>query len=196
MTVTADRIKQLLGNGIAPEVVATAVGVTPAYVSQLMADDTFREEVVALRSTALAASTDRDTSWNMLEDKLLAQLHEKVEQNMIYKVPDIVRVLVAANNAKRRGNPISDSIKPTQQVVVLNLPSVVLKQYKENANREIVEVTNDDGSQQTLVTMPATQLMHQLTAMNGGTNREYEKVLRYLPGSDKEEESTRGDTRD
>ena len=196
MTVTADRIKQLLGNGIAPEVVATAVGVTPAYVSQLMADDTFREEVVALRSTALAASTDRDTSWNMLEDKLLAQLHEKVEQNMIYKVPDIVRVLVAANNAKRRGNPISDSIKPTQQVVVLNLPSVVLKQYKENANREIVEVTNDDGSQQTLVTMPATQLMQQLTAMNGGTNREYEKVLRYLPGSDKEEESTRGDTRD
>lgn len=195
MAVTADRIKQLLGNGISPDVVATAVGVTPAYVSQLMAEDIFRDEVIALRSTALAASTDRDTSWNKLEDKLLNTLHDKVDQNMIYKVPDIVRVLVAANNAKRRGNPISDNIKPTQQVVILNLPSVVLKQYKENANREIVEVTNDDGTQQTLVTMPATQLMQQLTAMNGGTNREYEKVLRYLPGSDKEEDSSGGNSR-
>lgn len=181
MAASAEKIKELLGNGLSNEVVATAVGVHPSYISQLMADEQFSAEVVSKRTQTLTAATIRDRSWDGLEDSLLNKLAEKVEQDLIYKPMDLLRALAVVNNAKRRGTSAQESLVVHQNIVTLNLPTVVVNSYKKNSNGEVVEVTTPEGKAQTLVTMPAAALMQKL----GTENKNYEQVRKYLPGSNK-----------
>jgi transcriptional regulator with XRE-family HTH domain len=190
MAASAERIKELLGNGLSNEVVATAVGVTAGYISQLMADEQFSSQVVALRTQTLAAATVRDRSWDGLEDTLLGKLAEKIEQDMIYKPMDLLRALSVINNAKRRGASAQENFSVQQTVVTLNLPTVVINSYKKNKAGEVIEVTAADGTQQTLVTMPASALMHKLSEQHQG-NKKYEQVRKFLPSSSPEEKSER-----
>ena len=181
-SVNAEKIKELLGNGLSNDVVATAVGVHPSYISQLMADEEFSNQVVALRSQTLTDATTRDRSWDSLENKLLSQLHENVDNKMVYKTTDVTRVLALANAAKRRGASSSESMVTHQTVITLNLPTVVVNSYRKNIQGEVVEVTTPEGKTQTLVTMPAASLMHKLSEQHQG-NKNYEQVRKYLPGS-------------
>lgn len=186
MSSQKDRIKELLGSGLNNEVVATAVGVDPSYISQLMTDQNFVEEVTALRVQSLTSATQRDRSWDSLENKLLATLHEKVDQNMLYKVPDIVRVLAIANQAKRRGATAPEALTQSKPVVSLVIPTVVINNYTKTAQGEVVEVETAEGEKQTLLTMPAVTLMQKLTSA-GTPGIDYDKVRRYLPSSSKAE---------
>lgn len=175
MAASADRIMELLGNGLSNEVVATAVGVHPSYISQLMADENFAAQVVAKRTTTLAAATTRDRSWDSIEDKMLVKLDEMVSNDMIYKPMELVRALSVVNAAKRRGSTTQDNMAVNQQVVVLNMPTQVIHSFTKSRTGEVVEV---DG--QTLVTMPAAALMSQLAKKHEG-RADYEQVRRYLP---------------
>lgn len=185
MSSNIQRIKELLGNGLSNEVVATAVGVTPSYISQLMADEQFSTDVITQRTQTLTAATTRDRHWDNVEDKLLASLSDLVDTGMFYKPNDILRALVAVNNAKRRGVSVQENITTTAQTVVtLNMPTVVVNAFRQNANGEVVELINTQGVPQTLVTMPAAALMQQLTEKHQG-NVAYEKLRNFLPTSDK-----------
>jgi len=175
MAASAEKIKELLGNGLSNEVVATAVGVHPSYISQLMADEDFSAEVVSLRTKQLTAATSRDRSWDGVEDKLLDKLSEVVDMGMIYKPTEVLRALAIVNNAKRRGVSQQQAMVVNQQIVTLVLPEVVVKSFSRNSVNEVVEV---DG--QTLVTMPASTLMQNLANGNKG-RKDYEQVRRYLP---------------
>lgn len=186
MAVSAEKIKELLGNGLSNDVVATAVGVHPSYVSQLMSDEQFSSEVVALRTQTLTAASSRDRSWDGLEDRLLTQLSDVLDQRMIYKPNDILRALHVVNNAKRRGNSAQETLVVHQNVVNLSIPTIVMNAYKKNSHGEVVEVTTPEGKQQTLVTMPAAALMHKLSEQHQG-NKGYEQVRKYLPTSNGEE---------
>lgn len=190
MPISTDKIKELLGNGLSNEIVATAVGVTPAYISQLMSNDDFASDVITLRTTTLAAATSRDRSWDGLEDTLLGMLADKVEQNMIYKPGDILRALQVVNNAKRRGNTAQDSLVINQAVINLSIPTIMVNNYKKNSNGEVVEVTSSEGKTTTLVTMPAQALMAKLSQQHQGSNPSYETVRRYLPRSDEEKKQS------
>ena len=185
MTTTAEKIKALLGDGLSNEVVATAVGVSPSYISQLMADRLFADEVIALRTQALTAASGRDRSWDGLEDKLLDRLHQIVDQHMIYKPQDLIRTLHVVNGAKRRGNPVHEQLTVNKTVVSIRLPTVVVNQYRKNDASEVIEVTTPEGITQTLATMPAIALMRKLSESHPGTS--YEQIRKYLPNSDKEE---------
>lgn len=184
-SVSVEKVKELLGNGLSNEIVATAVGVTPSYISQLMADETFAAEVVSLRTLALTDATVRDKGWDSLEKKMLTNLHELVDNKMIYKAGDVLKVLAVANNAKRRGATAQEALTVNKTVVTLNLPTVIVQQYKKNSLGEVVEVTAPDGQAQTLVTMPAAALMQKLTTEHQG-NKNYEQLRRYLPVDSKE----------
>lgn len=184
MAASAEQIKELLGNGLSNEVVATAVGVHPSYVSQLMAEEAFANEVIALRTKTLAASSKRDRSWDGIEDKLLSKLSEQVDLNMIYKPTDVLRALHVVNNAKRRGNSVESGLVVNNVVVNLRLPKVIKNAYTRNIDGEVVEVTTPEGEVQTLVTMPASTLMQKLSETHQG--KQYDKVRRYLPGHSEE----------
>jgi hypothetical protein len=71
-------------------------------------------------------------------------------------------------------------------VVTLNLPTVVVNSYKKTIQGEVIEVETADGTKQTLVTMPATALMQQLSESakgQGALSSEYDKIRGYLPSS-------------
>lgn len=185
-TGSAEKIKELLGNGLSNEIVATAVGVSVSYISQLMADEQFSAEVISLRTLALTDATVRDRSWDGLETKMLNNLHELVDSRMIYKVNDVVKVLAIANNAKRRGATSQDALTTHKTVVQLTLPAVIVRQYKKTIEGVVAEVITEEGNSQTLMTMPAAALMQQLAAKHQG-NKQYETLRKYIPTSNPEE---------
>jgi hypothetical protein len=182
MGVSAEKIKELLGNGLSNEVVATAVGVSPSYISQLMSDEVFASEVVTLRTKTLTDATSRDRSIDSLEDKLLHKYGQLVDQGMVYKPTDVLRALQVINAAKRRGTTPQQANTVNQTVVILNIPVKVVNKFKKNISGEVIEVVTPEGDQQTLVTMPSATLMRKLAEQHQG-QKEYEQVRKYLPAS-------------
>ena len=60
-STTEEKALDLLGKGIANEIVASALGVTPARITQLLADENFAAEVQKRRFLNLQKNTMRDT---------------------------------------------------------------------------------------------------------------------------------------
>lgn len=166
MPQSIDRIKELLGTGLGPEVVATAVGCNQSYVSQLMGDPDFAAEVIELRSIALTAASARDRKADSIEDKLLDRLNDLVDGGAIYKVQDVLLATRVANSLKRRGVPAHESLTINQTVVNLTLPGAVVSRFRMNANNEVVEA---DG--QTLVTMSSASLLKTLGSGGNGNGK-------------------------
>lgn len=158
-----ERIKVMLGNGLSPSVTALACGCTPAYVSQLLAEEQFAAEVAELRFASISAATDRDVRTDKIEDALLAKLEELLPY--MTKPMEVVRTYMAINGAKRRGAPISQELPQTTQVIQLFLPPQVVNNFKLSKTNEVVEVDN-----RTLVSMQAPKLLESLKAKIGGSN--------------------------
>lgn len=178
MAVSLDQVKELLGCGLSNEVVASAVGCDPSYISQLLSDENFAAEISALRVTALAANNQRDKSINSIEDALLVKLHELVEGNMIYKPDQVLRAFHVVNNAKRRGVAAHEGQVVNNTVVNLQIPRSVVNNFVVDARGTVVEVEG-----QTMVTMPAHQLLRTLAQEKVDERGKYQKVAAYLPGS-------------
>jgi hypothetical protein len=181
MAIDKDQVKQLLGAGLDSGVVASAVGCDPSYIIQLLGDDNFRNEVAILRTKNLTAHNERDRKIDSLEDTLLDKLEEIV--NYIHKPTDLLRAFTMINSAKRRGVQSTAGAVPSQAVVKLTIPVVVMQKFVTNKQGEVIEIEG-----QTMVTMPSHQLLRNLAAQKGGESNEYENVARYLPGT------TTGDT--
>ena len=189
-----EQILQLLGTGLSNEVVASAAGVTPSYISQLMADEIFRNKVSELRSVSLMSATARDKDWDTVEKDAIGKLVELMP--FITKPRELLQIATLANKAVRRGVRGDANITNINQTIVtLRLPQQPKRNITISATGEVVEVEG-----QTLVTMPATQLLRNLAdkakeASLVATNPEdpndfsptlqssqdYEKALRYLP---------------
>lgn len=187
MPISKDRVKELLGSGLGPSTVAAAVGCEVNYISQLMGDEQFAQEVVELRSKSLTAQTERDRSIDAIEDKLISKFAEIVENDMIYKPREILSAMALVNRMVRRGNPAGAGTIINNTVVQLVMPKVVHDKVTLNAQGEVVSV-----GEQTLVTMPAHQLLREL-AVGGANDDRYKKVAEYLPGTAMQHGSAVGD---
>lgn len=146
--ISQDRVVQLLGSGLSAEVVATAVGCEPSYISQLLADDEFAKKVSELRVQNLQAATKRDNKWDEIEDKLLDKLKDSVEY--IMKPREILAALATVNGAKRRGATAQESLIINNTVVTLSLPQKAVHNFVVNQINQVIGV-ND----QSLLTMPS-----------------------------------------
>jgi hypothetical protein len=174
MPVNKDQVKKLLGTGLTPEIVGSAVGCDPSYISQLMADDAFAQEVAVLRMSALTANNERDKNIDGIEDNLITALRDAVETKQIYKPREILQAFAVVNSAKRRGIPAREAAVVNNTIVTLNMPVQVIKNYTINGGGEVVGVDKE-----TLVTMPTNQLLNQLA--EGKDGKRYEDVKRILP---------------
>ncbi len=146
--IQQDRVIQLLGSGLSAEVVATAVGCEPSYISQLLADDEFAKKVSELRIQNLQAATKRDNKWDEIEDKLLDKLKDSVEY--IMKPREILAALATVNSAKRRGATAQESLTINNTVVNLTLPQKAVHNFVVNQTNQVIGI-ND----QSLLTMPS-----------------------------------------
>lgn len=178
MATDKNQIQKLLGTGLSNEVVATAVGCDPTYISQLMADEEFASAVVALRTISLTANTTRDRNIDGIEDSLIEKLKQLIDDNLIYKPSDILRAFALVNNAKRRGVSAHESLTINNTVVQLILPARVQRNFVQNAQGEVVEVEG-----KSLVTMPAHALLKNLVNRQGAKSATYAEVSRFLPAA-------------
>lgn len=185
MALDKNRIKELLGTGLGNEIVATAVGCDPSYITQLLADEEFAGAVSELRATALTANSARDRKIDTIEDLLIDQMHEAVEMKQIYKPQDILRSFAVINAAKRRGVPAHQALVINNNIVNLQIPEAVVKNFTVNTHGEVVDVEGE-----TLVTMPAHNLLKKLAESRGDKGAVYESVSRYLPASIVERDKT------
>lgn len=174
-----DQIKELLGSGLGPEVVSAAVGCDISYVSQLLSDEAFANEVASLRTIALASYSKRDESINTIEDKLIKLLGAAVDDNSFYKPRDLLQAFTVLNSAKRRGSQNLGTGNTVNNIVQLTLPESVVRRFTTNRTNEVIEVEG-----QTMVTMPAGTLLRKLATEDAANGKQgkYLEVAKLIPG--------------
>ena len=157
---TRDRALQLLGQGLGTSVVASALGVTDARVSQLLAESGFAEEVQKLRFDSLQKSTSLDASYTDLEETLLGKLEDVIP--LINKPRDLLQALNVINGAKRRGQDSPDSASMSAKVVQLSLPPALQQKFITNVFNQVIEVKDGQGNANSLVTVDSQSLTRVL----------------------------------
>lgn len=150
-TTTQDRALTLLGQGIGPEQVALALGVTTSAISQLVSDPEFAARVSELRFKNLAKHNERDNAYDALEDELLEKLKNLIPFMM--RPMEVLKSIQVINAAKRRGSSAPESIMAKNEVVPLVLPQVIINQFTLNANNQVIQ-----AGQQELVTIQSGSL--------------------------------------
>jgi ABC-type histidine transport system ATPase subunit len=158
LNATESKVLTLLGQGFAPEMVATAVGVTPARISQLLSQDEFAQQVAELRYKQLAAHTERDSKYDTLEDQILERLRTSL--SMVFDPMKLAKLLSVVNSAKRRGAAAPEHLTTQQTVVQLNIPTAILQQFTTNINNQVVK-----AGQQDLITVQSANMTALLTKM-------------------------------
>lgn len=152
-----DKGKELLGAGLEPVVVASALGVTQSLVSQWLSDENFAADVQKLKLVNFTAATARDRKWNSLEDSLL----EKLESLLPFLTnPHIVlQALRTVNGATRRSAPKEQEPIANQTHVHLHMPQLIAAKFVVNPQNQVIEV---DG--RSMATMPASTVVKMAEA--------------------------------
>lgn len=164
----SERIKELLGQGLTTSVVASAVGCDPSYVSQLLDNQEFHNDVLVARATKAEASVRRDTKWNDIEDLALAKAAELLP--LVHRPADLVRMAAMANAAKRRATEFAGGNESASSTVNIVLPASATVLLQMNSNSQVVDV---DG--RSTMALPAKHLLEQLEARKLG--REHAGVV-------------------
>lgn len=187
MAVDIERVKDLLGSGLDPSVVASALGTTPSYISQLLSDERFREEVLQKKMLLLQAASARDAKIDALEDRALDRLSEVMD--FIIKPREVIHAAALLNRMQRRGTTIDMNLGQKAEVVKLTMPRVLVQNFIVNRQGEVIDVAG-----QSMVGMSAHQLMHNLQQIENarspeekkeGDNRgeRYKKVASFIPAT-------------
>lgn len=133
------QIKEMLGAGIQQSAIASCLAVDPSYISQLLNDDEFRNEVQAMQVTALKGHTDRDKKLEKLEDKAIEKLDQLID--FVTKPMEAARMLSIINNTKRRGAEINaNGATAGAPIVNLILPEAARVKFTFNEASQIVDV--------------------------------------------------------
>lgn len=188
MNSSKQRALALLGQGHAQSVVASALGVSESYISQLLSDEDFAAQVQECRVQSLSAATDIDNKYNKIEMELLNKLEGVAK--LFVSPRDILNALTKINAAKRRGAAAAPETVPRERIVVLELPQKVQYNFVTNINQQVVEI-QEDGTEnsQSLVTIP----INELGKIANENAAEHKKSLSFSgreTGADSEESDT------
>lgn len=150
-TTTEERVLALLGQGLQPEVVAAAVGVSPSRISQLVSQPDFAAKVAELRYENLAKHNTRDNAYDSLEDVLVAKMKDLIP--MMFRPSEILKAIQIINGAKRRGASTPEAIVSQQTTVNLIMPVQVIQQFTKNVDNQVVK-----AGEQELVTVQSASM--------------------------------------
>jgi transcriptional regulator with XRE-family HTH domain len=155
MDVTTERIKKLLGHGLKPEIVASSVGVSSSYISQLLNDENFFAEVSTLRATNVEENIKRDQRYDKLENTILDKIDQFI--GLVHKPLELCSILRTVNQAVRRAEPQIGMSESPKQAVVLDLPPQIRINLVVNNANQVVEV-----DKRSLVTISAKRLIESI----------------------------------
>lgn len=184
-----DKVLNLLGQGIPAETVASALGVSPGRISQLLSDDVFSQKVVELRYSSLQKHNARDEKYDSLEDRLLERLEKTLP--LMMKPETILKAIATINGAKRRGQSTPESITNKTTVVNLILPTKITQKFSVNENNQVIKAGNLDlttiqsGDLRAQIERKQSEQLEQLEDLreledltNGGNNETNEGIIR------------------
>ena len=180
-TATQERALTLLGAGVPQEVVASALGVTPGYVSQLLSNEDFAAEVVQLKFKALTANNARDQNYNKMEDRLLEKLERSLP--LIIRPETILGALKIVNGAARRGHDTASTIVDKQNIVSVLLPVQIIQQFTTNIHNQVIKTGDKD-----LLTIQSSELLKKASPEIKASAET--KTITYQKPKTTEEEST------
>ena len=150
-----DRALSLLGSGVSSEAVATALGVTPGRVSQLLANKEFAAQVADLRYENLQSHNVRDGKYDSLEDRLLDKLEKSM--TLMVRPETILKAISTVNGAKRRGQSAPEQVTNSQTIVNLVLPVQIAQKFTTNINNQVTK-----AGDQELITIASGNLLKQV----------------------------------
>jgi len=159
LTLTEQKALSLLGQGILPEAVASAVGVSPSRISQLLSQEEFAAQVIEARYKNLAEHTQRDADADDIETLLLKKLKDSI--HMLFDPIKITAVLSRVNALKRRGQSAAELPQDQGAVVNLTMPVSVYQQFVTNINNQVIKAGNQE-----LVTIQSGHMNKLLEASN------------------------------
>lgn len=170
-----EKIKRLLGRGLQQAVVASAVGCSESYVSQLMAREDFAAAVNELRVAALEADSGREERMASIEDKITEKLEKAIPYMM--KPMELLNAYKVINGRKRGGES-SSVVAPVTQVVQVTLPVFVQQNFLSNKNNEIVEVAGRSLATLTPASLKSLLATRQekLETLKGDINHDHERI--------------------
>lgn len=154
-TTTESRALALLGQGLGPEMVASAIGVSISRISQLLSETDFAAAVADLRFKNLSKHNERDNRYDLLEDQLIDKMNDLMP--FMVRPMEVARVLQIINAAKRRGSSAPESITNQQTVVNLIMPTQVYQKFTVNTMNQVVQ-----AGQQQLITVQSGQMANLL----------------------------------
>ena len=160
-TSTRERALKLLGNGVNPEAVAAAIGVTVSAISQLISDPTFSAAVAEARFTNLSRANDIDSRYDEMEAGLQKKLSDLLP--LMYKPGEVLAAIRIINAAKRRGAASQSELPQSQTIVNITLPTQIVNQFTVNSANQVVRVGTQD-----LTTIHSSQVEKLLVSR--GTN--------------------------
>lgn len=156
-TGTAGKALELLGTGVTAATAAATLGVSDAYISQLLSEEEFKEQVVARRVLSLSKHNARDDKYDALEDKALEMLEKTMP--FVMDPMKLTRIIQTLNSAKRRGASAPEAISGQTQIVQLVLPNVIMEKFSvvKNADNMVIE-----AGDQKLITATSMNLTKRL----------------------------------
>ena len=177
-TSVEDRAIELLGQGLGPETVAAAVGVTTSRISQLISDPNLAAKIAELRYTNLAKHNTRDAEYDAIEDKLLERLHDIVP--LMYKPSEVLAAVRIINGAKRRGASTPEHITNQQTIVSITIPTTIASTFTRDINNQVVKVMEGE-TEKDILTIQSGSLnnLSKRLGISNATSDTTNKTIRY-----------------
>ena len=152
MAAIRDKVISLAGAGVSQVIIAEACGVTPGYVSQLLEEDSVRQEIAKLRSERVEHAITHDDNIDAAEKKALTRM---VQQLPYMKPGETINAFKAVNAAKRaRESQVLGDQAPIQaDLVTIVLPKAAKIFMQVNSENQAISI---DGT--TMAPLPSRAL--------------------------------------
>lgn len=154
-SLTEERALELLGDsGLSPGIVAKTLGVTPARISQMLADPVFAEEVRRRRIIEIQKYAKRDQKIDRIEDTVLTKLEKSLP--LMHKTGEILNAVKILTGIKRHTALPSDTTDDSAAMVQITLPTAAAQNFtvKVDVNNNVIQA----GSQ-SLITAPMSSVV-------------------------------------
>lgn len=153
--IDRDKVVEMISRGYAQSVVASAVGCTDSFISQLLAEQEVRDAISSKRLELLERHVDTDDSVDKLEADSLKTLHRLMP--FITDPMKALRIFQVTNSAKRKTVEPTTPADSKGVTIILNLPPAIATKYKMSQDQQVVEV---DG--RSMTTLPSNVLTKRL----------------------------------
>lgn len=172
-----ERIKAYLADGLKPADVATILGCSPGYVSQLMKDENFKAEVeAALLANSKPQDEVLESRYHSLEHNIVKRMNEELAGAEIGDLTKALDSVTRANDAryKRKHPALQQPGVNVTQVAHIYLPQHVMPAPVMTLNEKSEVVAIDNKPLAPMSASGVKNLFAQMTLRN--SVNEFEEV--------------------